>query len=90
MNKQEYEEYKAEFYKKVRAREIRLFTDEYLKAEADKKQKFSEEKIAHPNTMDKTPATILLIVGMIGSLIFKQWYVIWVILLMWYFSKDRV
>lgn len=49
-----------------------------------------KDKIAHPDTMRKTPATILLIVGMIGSLIFKQWYFAWIILLWWYFSKDRV
>ena len=49
-----------------------------------------DEKIAHPDTMAKMPATILLIVGMIGSLIFKQWYFIWMILIWWFFSKDRV
>ena len=60
--------------------------------EEDKALKIAhqDEKIAHPDTMRKTPATILLIVGMIGSLIFKQWYLVWIILLWWYFSKDRV
>ena len=49
-----------------------------------------DDKIAHPDTMRKEPATVLLIVGMIGSLIFKQWYLIWATLLWWYFSKNRV
>lgn len=48
------------------------------------------EKIAHPNTMRRVPATILLIVALVGSLIFEQWYLIWIIALMWYFSKNRV
>lgn len=49
-----------------------------------------DDRIAHPDAMKKTPATILLVVGMLGSLIFKQWYLIWTMLLWWYFSKDRV
>lgn len=49
-----------------------------------------DEKIAHVDSMDKKMALVLLIAGMIGSLIFKQWYLVWVILLWWYFSNDRV
>ena len=49
-----------------------------------------DEKIAHPDTMGKAPATILLILGMVGSLIFKQWYLIWAILFLWYFNNKRV
>lgn len=48
------------------------------------------DKIAHPDAMGKTPATILLVVSMIGSLIFNQWYLIWAILLIWYFSTNRI
>ncbi len=60
--------------------------------EEDKTSKIAnkDEKIAHPDTMRKEPATILLIIGLIGSLIFKQWYLVWAILLLWYFSRDRV
>lgn len=54
------------------------------------KNEHMPEDIAHPDTMRKEPATILLIVGMIGSLIFKQWYFAWMALLWWYFSKHRV
>ena len=55
-----------------------------------KKIAHKDEKIAHLNTMEKVPATILLILGMIGSLIFKQWYYAWIMLLWWYFGNDRV
>lgn len=58
--------------------------------EAKNKIAHQDEKIAHPDTMQKSSATILLIIGMIGSLIFKQWYFIWALLLLWYFSQDRV
>ncbi len=58
----------------------------------DKRTKIAhqDEKIAHPDSMRKAPATILLVAGMIGSLIFKQWYLIWAILFWWYFNNDRV
>lgn len=51
---------------------------------------YKDEKIAHPDAMRKGPATALLIIGMIGSLIFKQWYLVWIILFLWYFHTDRV
>ena len=90
MSDYEFKQKKAEFYKKVANGEIKLYTDEHRKKEAEKQKRFQEEKTSHPDTMQKVPAKILLIVGMIGSLIFKQWYAIWAILLMWYFNKDRV
>lgn len=62
----------------------------YFQDEQINKIAHQDDKIAHPDTMGKTSATILLVVGMIGSLIFRQWYLAWVILLWWYFSKDRV
>jgi hypothetical protein len=62
----------------------------YFREEEKNKIAHQDEKIAHPDTMRKTPATILLVIGMVGSLIFKQWYLVWVILFGWYFSKDRV
>lgn len=57
-----------------------------------KKQKVAhqDEQIAHPDTMRKIPAIILLVVVLIGSFIFEQWYFIWIIALVWYFSKKRV
>lgn len=83
-------EYKEEFDRKVRNGEIQIYTDEYLQKQMEKQEELKRQKIAHPDTMGKTPATILLIIGMCGSLIFKQWYYVWAILLWWYFSQDRV
>lgn len=83
-------EYEEEYYRQIRSGERRLYTDEYYQKEAEKAKRSAEQKTAHPDTMEKTPATILLIAGMVGSLIFKQWYVIWVVLLWWYFSQNRV
>ena len=62
----------------------------YFKESKNSRIAHQDDKIAHPDTMRKEPATILLVIGMIGGLIFKQWYLIWALLLLWYFSKDRV
>lgn len=62
----------------------------YFKNNKQDKVAHQNRKIAHPDAMEKTSATILLIVGMLGSLIFKQWYLIWAVLLWWYFKTDRV
>ena len=87
----ENKKYKEEYYRRLRTGEYKIqYTDEYQQKEIEKEKRDAEKKYAHPDTMGKTPATILLIVGMIGSLIFKQWYLAWVMLLWWYFSKDRV
>lgn len=83
-------EYKEEYYRKLVSGEMQIHTDEYLREESEKQKQSAARKTAHPDAMDKIPATILLVAGMIGSLIFKQWYLIWVVLLVWYFSRDRV
>lgn len=84
-------EYKEEYYRKIRTGEYQIqYTAECLKNEVEKAQRSAEKKTAHPDAVEKTPATILLIAGLVGSLIFKQWYLIWIMLLWWYFSKDRV
>ena len=83
-------EYKEEYYRQIISGERILYTDEYYKKEVEKAKRSAEEKTAHPDTMEKAPATILLIAGMVGSLIFKEWYLVCVMLLWWYFSKDRV
>ena len=63
----------------------------YFQKETSKdKIAHQDEQIAHPDAMRKAPATILLVIGLIGSLIFKQWYLVWALLLLWYFSKSRV
>ena len=77
-----------EHYKKLK--KTGMYKEGYLEKEKEKSLNKLREQTAHPDTMGKTPATILLIVGMIGSLIFKQWYLIWAMLLLWYFGKDRV
>ena len=75
-----------------RRAEGKSLVGDYLYLHENQKDKIAhqDEKIAHPDAMTKTQATILLIVGMIGSLIFKQWYLIWAILIWWYFGTDRV
>ena len=75
-----------------RQKEGMSLAGDYVYFQGEKKDEIAHqnEKIAHPDTMNKVSATILLIVGMIGSLIFKQWYFAWAILLFWYFKNDRV
>lgn len=75
-----------------RAQEGKSLPGDYIYFQEKPKDKIAhqDDKIAHPDTMRKEPATILLIAGLVGSLIFKQWYLIWIMLLWWYFGKDRV
>ena len=62
----------------------------YLQGKPKDQIAHQDDNIAHPDTMRKEPATVLLILGLLGSLIFKQWYGIWALLFWWYFSKNRV
>lgn len=41
-------------------------------------------KYDHPCTPDNGFVTVLYILGMIGSFIFKQWYIAWFALTVWY------
>ena len=83
--------YAEEYNRKLISGEYKIeYTDEYYKKEAEKEKYAAEKKYAHPDTMDKKSAAVLLAVGMVGSLIFKQWYLVWVMLLLWYLGKDRV
>ena len=47
-------------------------------------QKCSQPKYDHPCTPDDRFVTILYVIGMIGSLMFKQWYIAWFALTVWY------
>ena len=81
---QEIEAYYAELKKRG------IYTEDRLARERKKSLNSLHEPMAHQDAMGKTLATILLILGMCGSLIFKQWYYVWAILLLWYFGQDRV
>ena len=48
-----------------------------------------EQKYYHPNTISKRPAIFITIAVMLGSLIFKQWYIAWIAIIIWYFHTDR-
>ena len=48
-----------------------------------------EQKYYHPNTISKGPAIFITIAVMLGSLIFKQWYMAWIAIIIWYFHTDR-
>ena len=83
-------EYEKEFKQQIESGALQLYTKEYLEAEENKQKEIENKKIAHPDAMRKAPATVLLILGIIGSFIFKQWYIVTGILLIWYFSTKRV
>ena len=84
------QEYEKEFREQIENGTIQLYTNEYLEAENKKQEEFKKKKYAHPDAMRKMPATILLILGIMGSFIFKQWYLVAGLLLMWYFGTKRV
>lgn len=75
-----------------RKQEGKMHAGDYVYFQEKPKDKIAhqDKKIAHPDSMGKIHATVLLILGMIGSLIFNQWYAIWLLLLLWYFGKDKV
>lgn len=77
-------------YRKVFEEDKKRRKEQNQKECSQSKIAHQDEKIAHPDVMRKTPAIIWLILGMVGSLIFQQWFLAWPLLLWWYFSKDRV
>lgn len=46
-------------------------------------------KYYHPNTISNGPALFITIAGMLASFIFKQWYIVWIVLIIWYGHTDR-
>ena len=83
-------EYEEEFWRKIESGEIQLYSEEHWKQETIRMEEKKNKKYAHPDTMGKTEAKILLILGLVGSLIFVFWPWIWIALFSWYFGKDRV
>lgn len=83
-------EYEDEFWNKINSGEIQLYSNEYLEDQKHKEEIQKNKKYAHPDTMGKTEAKILLVLGLIGSLIFVFWPWLWIMLFSWYFGKDRV
>ena len=49
----------------------------------------NEQKCYQPNTISKGLALFITIAVMIGSLIFRQWYIAWIGIVVWYFHTDR-
>lgn len=43
-------------------------------------QKFTKPKYDHPNTLEDEFVTVLYVIGMVGSLIFKDFWIPWFIL----------
>ncbi len=66
--------------------QIRL---EEMKKQGITPQQPVEPKYYHPNTISKGPALFITIAVMIGSLIFKQWYIAWFGIIVWYFHTER-